>query len=85
MPVATSLPASFSPLNAFCFAKPLPWALAVLFFLGLCVAFAFERDGAKISSEPGGVDPCLLSSTVVASSSSSVDEDGTLMGTIACT
>jgi hypothetical protein len=66
-------------------AKVFPWALEVVIFLAFCVGFTIKRAGAKIPSEPGDVEPCLISFTVIAFSSSSVDEEGTLMGTIACT
>ena len=66
-------------------AKVFPWALEVAFFLALCIGFTIKRAGAKIPSELGDVEPCPLSSTVIAFSSSSVNEEGTLMGTIACT
>ena len=79
LPIATSLLASFFALNAFSFAKAFPWALEVAFFLGLYVAFTFKRGATKISSKLGDVELRIFSFSVVAPSSSSVDEDGKLM------
>ena len=79
MPIATSLPASFFALNVFSFAKAFRWALKVAFFFGLCVAFTFKHGGTKISFELGDIEPRFFSFSVVAPSSSSADEDNTLM------
>ena len=53
LPIATSLSALFSALNAFSFAIVFPWRLEAAFFLGLCVAFAFTCGAVKISFERG--------------------------------